>query len=634
MDFEKLYRKFTNKSEFYTEDPGKIGHRSVLGNIVLHLFCYLLPAHIVTDDVNKQSTLKFYNPFDTFRLDRKHRPPLWVLSTYLVYICQLIVSLYVAILLYIFAMSINNWKPQVRFGSNRTEFCALKENIYNIDDNDSERRSIMLHNTMRYLGFGFTATTNIISYLNNNLAMFLVGNVLANLYLSRSGLAFNALLNLKDPKAARGKMKMKSTIIVEQQNFHSDETSNHSLINQLVGKKSHVMRQEQPYGIYMTEDSSSKYSDDIDKRNFSRFIKREIDINLIRPECLSLKSIDSTKKVINTCLLSTIVNLVGLVILCVFGLYLLEAKERVKQRWLQLKCEAWHPNGTLIRDQFLLDPLDYYERQVYQLYDGSFMSQLKVIQVESKKLYGISTIVILFVLSLYLIQLYVWGLFHQMHFLYLFDQHRSWMNQLVEQLKDCQSMLTRVTHVRLVIEECVHNIEGPALMTLLRRQQKCVEQALTITYLNYELMLIDYVDNREFINFTAEQAAIILILNSLSCFITTSKETNTSSNLVIWVIIIIGLLIVNLFVMLCSRLTKRFVLLNKCISDVLAKASENSLELAHIVKLWRQRLLNETEIQSLFSIQAYGFRLTDDNLANFNASFIGFWLLANRSTFQ
>lgn len=288
----------------------------------------------------------------------------------------------------------------------------------------------------------------------------------------------------------------------------------------------------------------------------------------------------------------------------------IELEGRAQTRLKKLSCESLlPPNGTVIRDLYGLDPLDNdLERQVYFNSNIKGTTEFKniwpVLYIElrhmmtPKIVLGVVELISLFVYLAARCSFYI-ILLSETHIYIMI-----WVKQLHDQLVASNKLLQLYGHFR------AHDLCGT------RRKQ--LARALAITYLNLSLFRIQFKHSRALINFLAASIFAISVPitahSYVTLFITSSQDMRLT-----WVTNLFCLVCVNLVLYECGDLTKNIEKLSHKLVELMARASENSMETSPIINLLRREMITNREVQQLYSIQVFEFEFSRGFMISFNS---------------
>lgn len=597
--------------------------------VILNLSKTWTPVYFeFVDEIYK---LRFYNPI--FFL-RKYgaRPPNW--RIYLIYASYLIhnsIEIIKAISLCAYGKALNDWKPRVRNNTLRTEYCALKSNIYDGPEDRNLLRCLRLREFLENLGTSLASSCNIAPFSITAVCSIWIALLLFLVFSGNEGFSLSAATFINYPQQARESLYRKLSLLVDT-NFNTNDSE--SIMASPSSKISKVEANKS--SVYVARNCSCKYSEALDRRQFSFFLKREKITQLVRPNSVSLETYVKMKKIQRKTILFGCSIIFLVFYLIIFVIILIELRARVLQRIESVKCQLWQPNGTLIKDSILLRPLDTIEEfNTVKNHDGSISSYINLALLETSK--GTKTFgsITLMFGTFMLMPVIIWCLLYAMLFATGYVQFIEWLKQLEKQIMISKILLELNIKAKIITLEACHDEskERGLYKEITKRQYHGIERILSATYLNLEIFLKEYEEYREFVNFIAGQVVAASILYITGSFIVSITVTDRTV-ILIWCLSLSITILLNAFVLICASLTGNLIELFKLISDMLAKASQNSMELTYIVRLWRRRLLTDREIRILYSIQTFGFQLSQKNLVTFNTSILGIWLLLSRSYFM
>lgn len=637
MNFQKTYNDFFAPNDNYHQECELIDcsrRTPWIIRLLDHLARYLTPINFKisgSDDSEKLSqvcSLQFYNPIVRDIRDIV-KIPIRILLSYAIIIILLIVSLMAGTWLQAFQKAMELWKPQVKSGTNRTEFCALRENIFD----PNPRYQIISHQIYRGLlriGISSVASTDFASFSLIHMAITLATLLCFALIHSNRRFPLAASLFSTSPLESRLNMRQNLAKLV---NKESRGAGHKELLHvRYIDACSKIVFMENS-DYLSAQDCSCKLSNQRDQIEFAKFLKSQRIIDQVKPASQSLKCLQKIQVAEKYSSYFFILSSIMVATITAVCITIIEGYERVNQRLRQLECETWHPNGTLIKDIFEMEPLEKESEIVaYKNFDGSIMSYVGLMAgVEIPKFVKLSVILSSTAFMVYILIIISWLTFYARIFSAEFISCLVWLGQLRSQLDKCKKLLEISCYYRHQVREASSDGKNNVELEkrILRNQYRAIERVMVIAYLNNELILANFGPYQGLGNFLARQFVVLASLNIGVC---TIVQTSTTVRLVTltWLLTMASILSLSLFALMCSNLTNQFICVSKAISNLLANASYNSMELRYIVKLWRRHLMRSSEVRALYSIEAFGVQMSHKNLLTFNTSIFGIWLLINR----
>lgn len=637
MDFDNTINQFFIKNDECEEDLGLEEEARGKMHVVemtnwmskwIHPFT-IEPRGKMEDHASKY-VLQFFNPLDLLFTKDSKKIPLLNKIQFLFYGTTFTISLLSCLLIVRFEGASVHYNPMVKAGTNRTDICAIKGNIYESYGNYYAEMQ-RLYGILTFMGFNFTASISIslFSILVSVVSCFTVFVFL--LAYSKESIALNYYELLTNPRVARQKLKMRlSKIIYEKfERGDKEEMMQVKYLDSTVRRSSNFTPER--VGVFVAKNCSCKYSENMDRKHFVRFINRERILDFVQPECATVVRVKEARALVRKFAFATVVFIVFSVSLLVYRVVTEEISGRIEQRFNEFKCKFWHPNGTVIRNPLMLLPFESDEYlEYYRNHDGSMKSYLRLIIIELKLLLSIKHLMYYDLELLFLTATLTWGACYWYQFGVGYFPNRIWLRQVRSQLETCLELLVLIHPSESGATKSSKIAEDLEMVKrVLRRRFRVMEKALAITYLNFEIFLAEFHHYREVVNFLAGQLILASTLCTTACSLISTGLTSTS---ILWEVALSNLFILNIFVLVCSNMTSDLMELNRLVSEIMAKFTHNSMELIYIAKLWRRRLMTDSEVKSLYSIETFGVKLSHKNLLTFNTSLLGIYLLLNRSS--
>lgn len=182
-----------------------------------------------------------------------------------------------------------------------------------------------------------------------------------------------------------------------------------------------------------------------------------------------------------------------------------------------------------------------------------------------------------------------------------------------------------------VTQKRLKYLESKQKVAMRRRQ---TEQALIITYLNFELFRNEYPDYRQVINFILFHIFILFTLNSFLTYYVFSSafERMTTLDISLYGCVnSFAIILLNYLVITSSQLVSKIVCLYRTIDLMMPRVSLNKMELSYIAKLWRRQMMAENDVYSAFCIQILQNQFHSSRLVSINSYVLVLWLVLVRS---
>lgn len=322
-----------------------------------------------------------------------------------------------------------------------------------------------------------------------------------------------------------------------------------------------------------------------------------------------------------------------------------EVSSRIEHRVAQLTCTR--QSRALLLETIHLKPLLFAEeRDAYNLYEQSpegVVKFAKLMLIETKYLIGpnqmlqmmefLFVVVITMTGAVFCYSLYV-----------RFSMYSAfWLNQIEHQLNECARLMEdecrlKFSEIDPVDSSCksygVSNAMGKpeateATQTLMQNQklakQTRIVEALTKSYLNFELYRRQQSSCRTFANFLLLQVAILVVQTMVLCYVVGTSLNNDYTTIMLFITTYLVLFFDVLMVAAAHKMSQ-ITRIMKIVATLLAKGVELSMQDAHILVLWRRQTIGEKEAKNAYASSLLGIYLSYDNIITFNGYLVIIWL--------
>lgn len=353
---------------------------------------------------------------------------------------------------------------------------------------------------------------------------------------------------------------------------------------------------------------------------------------------------------------------IGIVVSLAFVLAFMELKERVSNRLISIDCSKWrnlavplntfHPELPSITDQNDL--------KVFENYNGKMSVFINLIYIESKYYLTERNFCLLLEIALLLIPAtFVLALYFDIYG-HTFADKQVWIKQVQKQVKYCIKLLYKRKSILLLIRKQADertNKEMRGNRKLYHRSLNNVDvddddkdesikidyyeslelfdykliKALTVTYLNYELFRRQQKSYQRLMNFLVFQWSVLIGQDLISCYIvgTVIKSSYTQFLLLLGTF---AFMFFNLYLISGAFRINQIEKLIKSILELLAGGANNSMQLTHIMDLWRRQLIDEKEAKQLFSLKIFGIDISFEKILTLNGYLVALWFVLSRVT--
>lgn len=320
------------------------------------------------------------------------------------------------------------------------------------------------------------------------------------------------------------------------------------------------------------------------------------------------------------------------------GYIVLEIVARVRQRFLQLECLNWMPNGGTPANEFIrLRPLELAsEKEAYQTYDISSRAYIGLSLIEAKYLFTTRTIISLLEFQVFNHLNCIWVLFFVAILFASFKDKTIWLEQIEAQVRNCIGLLVErqqyYTKVAGSMDDYyIEHRHEAAEEEKRRRMDKILMSSLLVTYFNYELFRRHHQSFKNLINFLLVYPLIITVLILALCYYLGTHNSEANNPAIISTALNI-VLFNNLFLYTCSKYTKKSIILMREIMRLISNAPQhNSAQFSEIMKFWRYQVLSETDSKHFYSPNILGIHVSFKLMMNLNM-YLGllWWILRGK----
>lgn len=681
MQFDNLVQTFFEPLDDFEQDISlqiKTGNQSILDNLYTRLrrnvliFATEHPLkHRVRDkdkdnkiksDINYESHRKFIQFYSLPNIFvKKPKSDACPLVNFWIHIFNVYVSLKVITILIaqvLFQRALNRWHPQVRPGANRTEYCALKADIYEPDES-ARRNCDVLHTFLDLIAFKSIESAQLLVY--SFLAMIIV---VGFLYLGaiRQGSArlYNDSMSFHlEPIEEKSRIKLQLVRIVQSMCRGSDYAIGKQLsvyecrpqkllhhTNSLEASRHTNPLLETPakplssrsvriansrFGHSYETCSCSCSLDSRDRLNFVRLIFKERLVDWVRPSNMTYQFHTKLTKRYHMFLIITVFVLLIVGITLVFTSQMEEIDANVRERIKQVKCELWNQNSALICDSYWMQkrPLDRDDKQTYLGYiNGTHDSWARLGVIEVR--YSVTWTMLLTITEAFITYLitsiwffdYFWTF--SLSCMYSFE----WIRNIDAQMTNCIKVMEYHQEHLAYVNDLESRFNHKLDQQRLDDERFNLTKILTITYLNFELFRQHYKSFRELMNFLTFFLFSISLNNSLVSYLVVANYDRDV--IIIWIINIVFVLVLNVFVSSCVYLISHIEKLYKSMITISIKSSHVSMENSQIINLWRRQMLKQTEIMNSYCIQLLGNKFTFSTLIAIDSYIVALWLTIGR----
>lgn len=588
--------------------------------------------------------IKFYSLPNIFR--RHQEPDACPLRNFLchcLFVYLLIKLTSFSSMSYYMLKLLQTWSPRVRLAANRTERCALRQDIEEEYDG-SASLYISLREYMMGYGVRNVYSAQIVSYVIFATSVSAVTLYLGAIFHGKDTIYLDTLSFQLNPIEERARIRKKLVSIVQNLYKTADyaclklKETNSDFRRSCIYRRPDVadvaalrpktyLRAQQYHG------SNCRCVNDSQKRlKFVKFIFQERLIDHIWPAHLTLKFYDDLiPQEIGFAIIQIMFMTVAMIGMMVFSNYD-EINLRVRNRIELYRCEIWNQNATLIRDVVGMNrrPLPNEQKELYINHIMNPSNEIgNLLLIETIEIFKWPAILrsleffIFYGATMNWTFNYVWAFF--MGNLTM----TKWLEQIQDQMDKCLRLIDCHLNQYENIIEAQQDPEVPPKDDIqAQERRRDVERALTITYLNFELFRQEYKYFKDIINFLVFHLVPLVTLNSLLSYISITLINQNIGTL--WVLHATYIMTLNVFVSICVSILSRVHKLYNTITRILIKSSSASMELTQIVRLWRRQLLNDGDVKSYYGIKVIGGNVSPSTLLAVDSYVMALWLTMGR----
>lgn len=528
---------------------------------------------------------------------------------------------------YMFGKNVVQWQPKVRTGANQSQNCALAQDI--IEDRHLKSRLNYIKSEQEYLGWFSVPYSDIAAFVLLTCSILIVVFKIAAYYVSLDDhiLWMDSLTFILNPLKERERfysrtdeliaelLKLDGKKLMRPLGLLPSNGATNGIRSRSWGRTSYLMPEiiDKSLLNYLNPPIGSRHS-------FARLVKEENIAELIHPANLSYEFHRRCLVLIYSSMIGSFCF--GIITLGVIALRFIvgEILARTAQRIELAKCEMWDPSATLVRDPFLLKPLESgEERESLARYDQTLSHLIRLaIRFEVPRFFGvrasltISLITTTFVILSAWLNVYIWSM------VTIFTCEFEWNRQVIKQMDECIKLME------------TNQLHGPTDRSLRERK---IQKALTVLYIHYELYRRHLDSFKNMINFGAFHIAATVVAVCSNAYLVI---TNLSPDRILFIenITYFQIAIFNGYFSLCSMYVNKLGKMIGNIGNIMAKICANSMEMSYIASLWRRQLLTDKEVKQLYATRVIGIQLTQSNLITLNSYLFVLWLLIFRPSIR
>lgn len=575
----------------------------------------------------------------------KRRCPLWTMILVILFVYTLYVTCLGACWHSKYQAQMKFWNPLVVEGANRTAECALYKDIYHAHK-EAHEKLLRYRDLLENIGIISVPSNVLIPVYLSADALALISLMASYLMALFSNMLFECPLSIfiTHPEKIRDQMRLSGLKLIQSilasknnrrinyatiyRQMKLDPLNMHSTTNGVFHESHSEFNNDQTSKLQEFIDGSSPMAPPFhNNKKDSQNIIEEPSFNVIEPLCFK----PFTRNIyIRARLILSLFTIFGWLLIQYLGMSIIirqELSSRFKMRLRHLECELWNPNATYIRDSELViyfeKPSIQYRNCLIEFRDGNLDKRFECYLHEFFIMASPKAIIFWAMLNLSVFIMGCWFCFDLGIFIDGFLSNYIWAHQVIQQLGACirgLSMLSVISrpdyHKQLSASQIV---KVAPVVDNRARNWKRMEAALVVSYCNYVLLRKwerNYTNFRNYFCFLNMSGSLLVVVLIYTIY---NKQVYsiTTSFLVVMLFMVIGLTncihILNLLVM------GQFQKIHSLINNLVGKMGPAFTEGSYLVTLWRRQLLEDSEVQSRYSVSFLGKDVTRSALISLNS---------------
>lgn len=198
-----------------------------------------------------------------------------------------------------------------------------------------------------------------------------------------------------------------------------------------------------------------------------------------------------------------------------------------------------------------------------------------------------------------------------------------WLSQIEKQLDHCCLLIEK-----LKVE--IRDAEWANDRSKVREYQESTLRHVIVAYLNYTLFRRRHYRFKQYNDYFSHQLGIATVSMLGLCYYSGYYALNSLNSYLVTVTIVI-VFNINLFWVIMGKLFNRIVKVRKRITRLVAAGQKSQLDLHIPMELWRNQLLEESELNSLFAQRSLIGHISYNRMISLNGYMMAVWIILFKS---
>lgn len=529
-------------------------------------------------------------------------------------------------------------RPTVRLGANRTEQCALPDDLlFDKDSLQGYRILIGLDRVWNTFGEPYSTLLGVgASYYCVMISYPLAFYMLNGWLLKRVKIRVDLLSFLFNPKLEKSRIKAELNLIMENViksafNFAKEaENYRKRMLFEEMAKNSSSREK------YLMSESSAHGNRAL---SFARLFLEGNFIDLVKPINLTPQVYKIQLALVKgiSVFIFTFSGLAAISLICVY--LNMEIFNRFTNRRELSECKLWNPNGlVLMKSHIQFEKLDA-ERDAYSLYsteellayslqnDTTLWNQFKVaLSIEFKRFLSVETIIRLLEIGTLTFFNAIWFGLHSALYCAAHIDKLVWMSQIVGQI---DYYIQRAT----ISLETNKGVCKPSLCSSQNAEANLnapsdLLEAFSVAYLNFHLFRNQQKNYQHLASLMMVQVAIPCIVSLAICYYLGYYERIGTAAVPVVFMSTCVVFFTNFYLTFGALMKSRIDQLMKRIFSLIAISSQiDEFKSSFALDLWRRQLVGEIDTRRIFAPSALGINLSFSKIVSLNLYLAALWLL-------
>lgn len=199
-----------------------------------------------------------------------------------------------------------------------------------------------------------------------------------------------------------------------------------------------------------------------------------------------------------------------------------------------------------------------------------------------------------------------------------YDKSR-WLKQIENQVENCCREIDNIEYMDRNLE--LNNDKFKKKST-----QESVVKNIMVAYLNYALFRRQHWRFKRFNEFVSFESGIAVIAY-LTCSYFAGYYALNSLNLALTICVAACVVTINIFWLVPSRFLNKIVKFRRSITQLVAKGQSSKIDLRIPIDLWRNQMVEESELNSLFAQKSLVGYMTYNRMISLNGYMMAAWII-------